>query len=95
MGYYTEYEINTMQGEIVNFLGDQHGYSFNPFDSPCKWYNHEKDMKAFSEKHPDRLFKLTGVGEDFPDLWTKFFKNGSMYRKNAEITWPEYDGSLD
>ncbi len=58
---------------------------------PCKWYGHEKDMKAFSRHFPDLVFKLEGRGEEPGDLWVKYFKNGKMQRCHAKITFAPFD----
>lgn len=89
MGYYTRYEVNQMEEEISEFVG------YNPFDDSCKWYDYDKYMKAFSLLHPNELFELEGVGEEFPDIWKAFYKNGKGYRNIIEIKYPEYDGSLE
>lgn len=52
-----------------------------------KWYEHEKDMLALSEKYPHVAFTLEGCGEDVPDLWKKYFLAGQMQRADAEITY--------
>jgi hypothetical protein len=41
-----------------------------------KWYEHEADLLAVSAKHPASLFRLVGIGEDWPDIWVKFFHAG-------------------
>ena len=98
MGYYTRYEIEiTKDGhdfsDIQDDLVAETGYS-DPFGDTCKWYSHEDDVKRFSKKHPDVLFKLTGEGEEFPDFWIKYFKNGKMQKCTGEVVYPPYDESL-
>ncbi len=60
-----------------------------------KWYNHEKEMKAFSKKYPEITFELTGCGEDInadsPDIWKKYFKDGKMQECRAKVTFDNYD----
>lgn len=56
---------------------------------PCNWYDHEKDMIAFSVKSPGVLFTLTGHGEEKGDIWTKYFRSGAMQVSRAKITFDE------
>lgn len=59
----------------------------------CKWYDHEVQLKAFSKKHPEVLFKLKGEGEESGNLWIKYFKNGKMQVAEAKIIFEEYNES--
>lgn len=72
---------------IVNHLSTV----FNPFESECKWYNHEKDMISASEQFPDYVLELSGEGEESGDIWKKYFKNGKMQICQAEIVFDEFD----
>lgn len=45
-------------------------------------YEHDYDLIEFSKKYPNALFILDGVGEEYPDIWRKYFKNGKMYRED-------------
>lgn len=78
MGYYTRFSLSwndfsvDAEQEISVFLG------YNPFNDEIKWYEHEKDMKEYSKTHPEVLFNLYGEGEEYPDIWHKYFKNGKM-----------------
>ncbi len=56
-----------------------------------RWYGHEKDMKAFSAKHPNILFTLNGGGEEAVDQWNKYFLNGKCQVAKAEIQIAPFD----
>lgn len=58
-----------------------------------KWYTHEEDMKAFSRKHPDTVFKLSGEGEEVGDIWVKYFKNGKMQADKLVVSLALFDES--
>ena len=57
----------------------------------CKWYDHEEDMRSFSEKYPTILFELEGEGEENGDHWFEYYLNGKMQRCKAIITFEPYD----
>lgn len=106
MGYYTRYKITIVEGALLdennepikdqeaieeavtNDMGNDYG---NPFEDTCKWYDHEKDMRFVSTKHPTVVFLLTGEGEEQPDLWHKYFKNGKMQTARAVVTYESFD----
>ena len=98
MGYYTRFELefspkdNVIETEVIE---DQYktlyGGECDPFDDACKWYEHEQDMRAFSKKHPKKLFILKGEGEEAGDIWVKYFQDGKMQTCKAEIVFPEFD----
>lgn len=93
MGYYTAYEIEMMPDlpEVREALDDT-DFAF-AFEDSCKWYDHESDMRVFSEQFPDVLFTLTGEGEEAGDLWRKYFKAGRMQSCYANITYDPFDES--
>lgn len=70
--------------EIISRL-DPDGY--DPFEDSCKWYDHEKDMKALSVQFPAYAFFLSGEGEEAGDLWKKYFFRGKMQVAKAKITY--------
>lgn len=72
-------------------LSKQVGY--NPFEDSCKWYDHDKDMMAFSKLYPDVVFALKGEGEESGDIWVTYYKNGKRQHCKAIITYDEYDAS--
>lgn len=54
-------------------------------ENHCKWYDHDKDLEAFSKKYPQYLFELSGEGEERDDLWKLFAMNGRSYLDRADI----------
>jgi len=99
MGYYTHHKLEIIEGndfvtdyakEISEATGA--GYS-NCFDDSIKWYEHEKDMRKYSKKHPNVLFKLSGEGEESGDIWIEYYKNGKIQKCEATISFEDYDES--
>jgi hypothetical protein len=100
MGYYTRYSLtiaDDYDGSIMKELRDKIPSacqaifdSGNSMDS-TKWYEHEKDLREFSLKHPKTLFTLHGEGEENSDIWDKYFMNGKMQEARAVLTTPPYD----
>lgn len=66
---------------------------YNPFEEPCKWYDHERDMKLLSETFPAYSFVLRGQGEDTSrdgrDIWVKRFFRGRMHVARAKVTFEQ------
>lgn len=62
-------------------------------EEPCTWYEHEKDMRAMSEKFADVLFTLRGEGEEGGDIWVKYFLNGKMQVAQAKFVIDDFDES--
>lgn len=95
MGYYTRYTLNILENSEygVDYHGDIasiSGYS-SPFDDECKWYRHEEDMITLSERYPDVLFELIGEGEESPDFWKKYFRNGQMKICKGTVVYESFD----
>lgn len=95
MGYYTSYSLEVIEGDDLKTdyeeeIGKEFDYG-NPFDDSCKWYEHERDMRSFSKKHPNTLFKLIGDGEENGDQWHEYYQNGKMQRCEAVVIFPEFD----
>lgn len=66
---------------------DDHGCTNNH----TKWYNHADDLKAFSKKYPEYVFRLHGNGEDSDDRWYHYFLNGKMQVANCEFVYQSFD----
>jgi len=95
MGYYTTHKLEIISGDdyVTDYkaeISKSTGYA-DCFSEEIKWYEHEKDMRNFSEKHPGVLFKLSGEGEDNGDIWVEYYKNGKMQRCKADIVIEGYN----
>lgn len=77
---------------VIEYLENlQENYYFNPFNEPCKWYDHEKHMATISIKYADIIICIEGYGEDYDDHWRKYFLNGKMQHAEAIITFEPFD----
>ena len=102
MGYYTQHELEVIAGdnslivelreecEEAEYALEENGDTYDA----CKWYSHERDMRAFSEKHPEALFRLSGEGENAGDIWVEYYRNGKMQQCKAKIVIPDFDPEL-
>lgn len=98
MGYNTRYhltypdtpfdQVDKLDQELEEVCED---YGFVAAGEPCKWYDHEDDLRAFSKSKPGLLLKLKGEGEEAGDLWVKYFRDGLMQECRAKIVYPEMD----
>lgn len=99
MGYYTGYTLAIKNGsnDLIDELREDYEdaayalMSNGDSEQSCKWYDHEKHIKAFSLNHPEALFILNGEGEESGDIWVKYFKNGKMQKCKAKITFDEFN----
>ena len=101
MGYITVYELRVIEGnesliaefreecEEAKWCLDDEG---NCNDSG-KWYESDSDMEAFSKKHPEALFELSGDGEESTDIWKQYWRNGKVQHCQGVIVYDEYDES--
>lgn len=96
MGYYTRHELTIISGDNSidheKQISETTNYD-NCFDHEIKWYEHEKDMKAYSLKYPNTVFCLEGEGEESGDVWKKYFKNGKSLYAKAKMIFEEFDES--
>lgn len=93
MGYYTDYSIKQASKEAEFYLQSLSGYD-SWGDSELwevKWYSWKNDLKETSEKYPNEVIILDGVGEEYPDIWRCYAKNGKLQVVEANITFPEMD----
>lgn len=108
MGYYTQYGLDIIQAPgysrdeannlIRQFRKESEGAHYaidddGRCDESCKWYDHEKDLKAFSLKHPNVLFKLEGTGEDSGDVWELYMQAGHSKLCKAKLVFEKFDHS--
>jgi len=94
MGYNTQY---TLSWEVENFelpLDFQEKTNLTKeerFSTYQSWNSHEDDMKKLSLLYPEIVFTLHGVGDEFEDIWYKYFKNGKMQETRATFVYDNYD----
>jgi hypothetical protein len=102
MGYITAYSLSISPSTadadaiIEDFLDTCEGASYainedGTTEEPCKWYDHETDLKSFSKKYPDVLFILEGEGEESGDIWKLYVQNGKSHRIQAVMTFDPFD----
>lgn len=102
MGYYTSYTLSADTGyeHLIEELREENEHANYAIDSngltaeSTKWYDHQKDMRAFSKKHPEVLFTLEGIGEEQPDVWVEYYMNGKMQKVVAKVTFEPFNESL-
>jgi len=103
MGYYTHFGLTIIEGDTNNGLiaklrdeNDNAAYCFDEegnAEEGVKWYEHQTDLRAFSQKHPKALFKLTGEGEESGDVWIEYYRDGKMQECVGKISYDEFDES--
>jgi len=103
MGYYTQYSIEVIEGDprgIIEELIADYEDAAHALDEDggcreeCKWYDSDANMREFSKKHPEHLFRLEGIGEESGDIWHQYWKNGKSQYVKAEIVYAPYDPQL-
>ena len=97
MGYYTDYTVEVENGdpfgEVLETVKEQSGYGcwHNNQLNGVKWYEHRKDVKAVSEKFPNKLIVVTGEGEESGDIWREYFLNGKSQHVKAKLSFEDLD----
>lgn len=87
MGYRTCHTITcqnengstSLSNEMIAFLTETSGYGESDFDGTddVKWYDCDDDMILLSERFPNITFRIEGHGENFGDIWVKWFRDAS------------------
>lgn len=97
MGYYTRHELTVIEGndyktdyeqEIADSTNDYGKEAL--WGGEVKWYDCDSDMIHYSEKHPNTLFMIEGVGEESADIWKAYYKNGKIFKTKAELKFEDY-----
>ena len=96
MGYYTEFRLrvygrpsDASNPDLIAAIETLY-HGTNPFSGDTyKWYQFEDDIKGLSIQFPTLVFEVTGFGEDYPDIWRKFFHNGVVSGGKAKIVFPD------
>ncbi len=83
------FELSPAMKNVLDRLG-VHPAEYNG-DQESSWFNHEHDVAELSRIFPYVMFALDGKGEQYDDLWIKYFMNGKMQECRAIITYPEFD----
>lgn len=101
MGYNTYYHIDVdiessddFKETFEEISGYYPDYYDNTFYIDGKWYDHEGDLKVISSRFPDKLITVKGYGEEQPDIWIGYFKNGQGYKVKVPIIFPEFQENL-
>ena len=103
MGYYTyfnfcvqdfetlEYIDLKKQDEIFEELNKKYEITdVDDRDFTAHWYDIDENMKEFSKKYPEYLFKIYGEGEDGSlDTYIKYFHNGKMQFCQGSLVYDE------
>lgn len=95
---FTENQLREVSSELARRLGEDDELPFHQhiddafewigYDSR-KWYEHEEDMMQLSREYPDMIFLLEGWGEEYDDVWRKYFKGGRIKICNRHYFWDE------
>lgn len=92
MGYYTKYELeyvkNGDHGDVASAINTISGYN-DPFGDSCKWYYCHDDMRKVSLMFPGAEIMISGNGEEAPDFWRAWFKDGKMKYSKGVVTYAE------
>lgn len=92
MGYITQYYFDTVYKPWYTYEDsacENREIRYALSNGSGKWYSYDEDMKELSRRFPDEVFILWGVGEEFPDVWRKAYKNGQVYSSPVVIEFPE------
>lgn len=74
-------------------INQEYNGGWDLFQDDQSWYKWDEDMKEYSLKYPELIFKLSGIGNMYTDIWKCYFKNGKMQECPAIITFDDFDES--
>ena len=102
MGYYTQHDLEVIDGsnDLIEALINECKEASYALTSngdcaqECKWYDHRLHLVAFSRKHPEALFMLSGEGEENGDAWREYYRDGKMQLCKAKLVYPEFNKEL-
>jgi hypothetical protein len=97
MGYYTSFTYASeseatleefAKAEAEHFGDPSYGYQLGESGyAHGKWYDFDEDMAAISKLLPGKLLVVDGEGEEYPDIWRAFFKDGQHIETVQQPTW--------
>ena len=94
MGYNTSYTLEEVIPEDNIDHKENIWNQFDEgFDESTRWYDFEDDMKLYSLQYPTSLFKFSGIGDEYYDIWEMYVKNGKSFKTMAEFVFEEFDES--
>lgn len=96
MGYYTYFTLEDVsegnKSKHEEAIGLASVYECSElFEESIKWYTFDKDIRAYSLKHPGVLFTISGDGEESDDKWTSYIRDGKIHEVRAKVTYDEFD----
>lgn len=98
MGYYTKYALHwdervAENERIIDHIEDtEMYYAWTGDQEPCKWYEHDEDLRALSRVFPAVTFFLIGEGEEgVSDVWKKAYRNGKRQVMQGKIVFEVFD----
>ena len=91
MGYYTDYTIVKAPPAAVEQLHSISVYTWENEDElfGVKWYSWSNDLALVSKSFPLHTLVIDGVGEEYPDIWRAYAKNGVVIKVQADVTFKE------
>jgi len=98
LGLCAGWKLNNVYNDIewiIGFKAGQESITAVYIDElEAKYYKNKQDLRAFSIKHPESIFKLSGEGEESGDIWAEYYVAGKMQRCKAKILIPEFEPHL-
>lgn len=98
MGYLTDFNLTIVGGcvdkdDLAKTLTDITNYSWSSDLElhGAKWYDFHRNMINISEKYPDIVFCLDGVGEESGDIWRAYYQDGKFQMCKATIVFDQFD----